>query len=304
VFSRLADLSFLPGEALARAWPLVFVAIFVAAICTLTERRGNSVLGLRNAGTTLGLQGHHRICATALLAVVSMLGLLPIAWIVGHGLLGSGGGASGIASAGDALLNSLLYASIGATCMLFIAVPAGYLWSLRPGAGNIVSLPLLIGLTLPAVILGLGLVVAWNRPATQWVYHGLGIVLLGFLARYLYPIVRCTKLGFDRLPDTWLDAARIHQGSVWRRLIHVILPASLSIVATAWTLGFLLVLRDMDTSIIFYPPGGECLPVRALTLEANSPLGLTAATACVQVFVTALALLLLAKSTRFQRRFW
>ncbi len=59
----------------------------------------------------------------------------------------------------------------------------------------------------------------------------------------------------------------------------------------------------MDTSIIFYPPGGETLPVRALTLEANSPPGLTAASASLQVMVTALALILLALSGRLLRRF-
>jgi ABC-type Fe3+ transport system permease subunit len=303
VFSRLADLSFLPFEALARAWPLVFVAVAVAAACYLVERRGHSALGLRDAGATDWLQGTQRVGAAALLVVVATLGTLPIGSLVGRGIFEVGGGVTGMAGALDSMGNSLLYATVGATCMLLIAVPAGYLWSRRPRAGYVVSLPLLVGLTLPAVVLGLGLVIAWNRPATQWIYQGIGIVLLGLMARYLYPVVRTAKLGFDRLPGTWLDAARIHQGSLWRRLVRVILPASLPIVATAWTLGFLLVLRDMDTTIIFYPPGGECLPVRALTLEANAPPGLTAATAGVQVLVTAAALLLLSGSARLQRRF-
>ncbi|MBW1808723.1 MAG: iron ABC transporter permease [Deltaproteobacteria bacterium] len=303
VFNRLADLSFLPFDALARAWPLVFVAVAVAAVCYLTERRGHAALGLRDAGATNWLQGSQRLGAATLLVLVATLGMLPIGSLVIRGFFGPGGGVTGMTAAGNALGNSLLYATLGATCMLGIAVPAGYLWSRNPKVGHFVSLPLLVGLTLPAVVLGLGLVIAWNQPATQWIYQGIGIVLLGLLARYLYPIVRTAKLGFDRLPDTWLEAARIHQGSLLRRLVFVIIPASLPIIATAWTLGFLLVQRDMDTTIIFYPPGGECLPVRALTLEANAPAGLTAATAGLQVIVTALALGLLSMSARLQRRF-
>ncbi len=303
VFSRLADFSFLPGEALARAWPLVFVAIAVAAACYLSEQKGHASLGLRDAGASDWMGGAQRVAAIACLAIVASLGTLPIGMLLGRGFFAQGGGSAGMAAAGHALANSLLYATVAATCMLLLAVPAGYLWSRRPRLGHLLSLPLLVGLVLPAVVLGLGLVIAWNQPATQWIYQGTGIVLLGLLARYLYPIVRATKLGFDRLPNSWLEAARIHQGSWWRRLTFVILPASLPIVATAWTLAFLLVLRDMDTSIIFYPPGGETLPVRALTLEANSPPGLTAASASLQVMVTALALILLALSGRLLRRF-
>ncbi|MBW2703711.1 MAG: iron ABC transporter permease [Deltaproteobacteria bacterium] len=302
VFSRLADFSFLPGEALARAWPLIFVAIAVAAACYLTEHKGHAALGLRDGSASDWMRGRQRNAAIACLSVAASLSALPIGILLGRGFFAQSGGVEGMAAAGHALANSLLYATLAATFMLLIAVPAGFLWSRRPKAGHLLSLPLLVGLVLPAVVLGLGLVIAWNQPATQWIYQGTGIVLLGLLARYLYPIVRAAKLGFDRLPKTWLEAARIHQGSWWRRLAFVILPASLPIVATAWTLAFLLVLRDMDTSIIFYPPGGESLPVRALTLEANAPPGLTAASASLQVMVTALALILLTASGRLSRR--
>jgi iron(III) transport system permease protein len=50
----------------------------------------------------------------------------------------------------------------------------------------------------------------------------------------------------------------------------------------------LLCLRDLDTTLMVYPPGGETLAVRILTLEANAPPAQTAALALLQVGLSAL----------------
>ncbi|MEW6270640.1 MAG: hypothetical protein AB1689_15255, partial [Thermodesulfobacteriota bacterium] len=53
---------------------------------------------------------------------------------------------------------------------------------------------------------------------------------------------------------------------------------------------FVFALRDLETPVLFYPPGGEPLTVRIFTLEANAPTAVVAALATVQVVVTALVL--------------
>ena len=50
----------------------------------------------------------------------------------------------------------------------------------------------------------------------------------------------------------------------------------------------LLCLRDLDTTLAIYPPGGETLAVRILTLEANAPPAQTAMLALLQVGLSVL----------------
>jgi iron(III) transport system permease protein len=49
-------------------------------------------------------------------------------------------------------------------------------------------------------------------------------------------------------------------------------------------------LRDLESAVLFYPPGGEPLTVRLFTLEANGPTAVVAALAVTQVAMTAVAL--------------
>jgi len=61
-------------------------------------------------------------------------------------------------------------------------------------------------------------------------------------------------------------------------------------IAAAFLLTFVFCLRDLETAVLFYPPGGEPLTVRVFTLEANGPAGVVAALALVQVLIAAAVL--------------
>jgi iron(III) transport system permease protein len=61
-------------------------------------------------------------------------------------------------------------------------------------------------------------------------------------------------------------------------------------VAFAWLLALVFCLRDLESAVLFYPPGGEPLTVRLFTLEANGPTAVVAALAVTQIAMTAAAL--------------
>jgi iron(III) transport system permease protein len=46
---------------------------------------------------------------------------------------------------------------------------------------------------------------------------------------------------------------------------------------------FAFCLRDLETAVMYYPPGGEPLTVRIVTLEANGPGAVVAGLALVQL---------------------
>ena len=61
-------------------------------------------------------------------------------------------------------------------------------------------------------------------------------------------------------------------------------------MAAAWLLAFVFCLRDLETAVLFYPPGSAPLTVRILTLEANGPEAVVAALALIHAALVAGAL--------------
>jgi len=295
VFSRLADLSYAPAQATLRCLPLLFIAALVAAACQHIDRRARGSLGLRVRRIAPALLPSGLLWAGRLLAVLLALAtVLSLATLATNGIAGPGGGLGALAASLPALANSLTYATTAALVMLVVAAPLGFYWSHSRAPATLATLPLLLGLVLPGVVLALGLVIQWNRPATSWLYGGTTVAVLGLVGHYLYLPLRAAKLGFDRFPRAWIDAARLPGRGPWQRLRTIYLPLSRRVLLTAGLLGLLLGLRDVDTLIVLYPPGGQTLTIRTLTLEANSPAGLTAAAALLQVGTTATLLWLLA----------
>jgi iron(III) transport system permease protein len=71
-----------------------------------------------------------------------------------------------------------------------------------------------------------------------------------------------------------------------------VIPIHGRAIAAAWLLAMVFCLRDLETAVLYYPPGGETLPVRIFTLEANGPPAAVAALAVLHVAITATVLAL------------
>jgi len=68
----------------------------------------------------------------------------------------------------------------------------------------------------------------------------------------------------------------------------------------AWLVGFIFCLRDLDITMIVYPPAHDTLPVRIFTLMANSPEEVIAALSMIMVAITLLPLGTLALITKYR----
>jgi iron(III) transport system permease protein len=63
-------------------------------------------------------------------------------------------------------------------------------------------------------------------------------------------------------------------------------------IAGTFLLALIFALRDLETAVLYYPPGRQPLTVRIFTLEANGPPGVVAALAVLHVALTLAALAL------------
>ncbi len=178
---------------------------------------------------------------------------------------------------GGSLLRSLAWGAAGATLLLV----GGALLALCLEAGRHAA-ALLDGaatalFVLPGTVIGVGLVVAWNRPWAGAVRGTAAILLLGYLARYLAVPAWITGAALARVPRSLDEAARVAGAGPWRRALAVRLPLAGRGLAAAWLLAYVFCLRETTVSMLAYPPGNDPVTVRLFTLMANGDPAMVAA---------------------------
>lgn len=290
LLARLGAIDYAPGEALRLAVPLLVLALgLLGAERALARRVSVPSLGPNLAVRPTLPLGRWRAPLSLLTAIVVAASLLPI---LGLALVAARGAPSELAGwLGGSLGNSIRSAVIASTMVLALAVVLGHaLARARPHARVLDGLGVL-GFVTPGALLGVGLITLWNRAATHFVYASAAIIVLGYTARYAAIGVRSMAISVAQSPPALEDAAAVSGASFWRRLRRIVVPLHIRGALTAWLLTFVFCLRDTDTSVLFYPPGGEPLTVRILTLEANGPPEVVAGLALVQIGVTAAVLL-------------
>jgi len=180
--------------------------------------------------------------------------------------------------AGDSIVRSLLYASMGAAVLTVIGFFLGYIVHTRAVRfwRSVDSLTVFL-FALPGTVIGLGLIGLWNRPATNFIYGTFLIIILGYVARYSAVAGRIMVSAFAQIPSSMEEAAQL-AGAGWpRRMISIIAPLSRRGLAGCWLVSFIFCLRETGISMMVYPPGHDTVTVRTFTLMANSPAGLIAA---------------------------
>ena len=114
----------------------------------------------------------------------------------------------------------------------------------------------------PGVVLAIALVYSLNRPAFDWLYRGVGIVVLAWTIRYAAPGWNVIARAMRTKDRDLTDAARLEGASGWQSFRHVCWPQVAPTVLVAGYLTYLLCLWDVETLTIVQPPGAETLASR------------------------------------------
>ena len=294
VFARLGGVDFAPGEAVALCLPLVPVlAALLVAERHFAGRRAFAVLGARTGQRRSFWVASRRQRGPGLAAIwlLALLPAGPLAALGWRALAGPGTDLPAVLGwAGSAPWSSLAAAATCATLASAIALVAGHAAARGRKAALGLDATALLGFILPAAILGIGLMTTWNRGATQAVYGTMAIIVLAFTARYAVVALRVAATSFGQIPIELEQAAAVSGATYGRRLFRILVPLNARGLAAAWLATFVFCLRDLETAVLLYPPGGETLTVRIFTLEANGPAAVVAGLALLQIVLTAVPL--------------
>jgi iron(III) transport system permease protein len=287
ILARLGGIDFAPEEALALSLPLIAFALALFAVeWSLARRFRAPSLAWRSSRPRLVLGGSRRVAGALVWGWVGLT-LLPLLVLLAHGLPALPELDRWLAGS---VANSLISACSAATIIAVLAGTAG--WAIgrdRPGSRALDALAFL-GFAMPSALLGVALINLWNRPTTGTIYGSLAIVVLGYVCRYAAVGVRTVTASVLRTSASTEEAAATVGAGFVRRLRWIIVPEQRRALLGAWLLAFVFSLRDLETPVLFYPPGAEPLMVRIFTLEANAPGAVVAALATTQVVMTALVL--------------
>jgi iron(III) transport system permease protein len=191
----------------------------------------------------------------------------------------------------DSIIRSLVYASIGATCLIVFGFFLGYLLERKatrlPYAIDSIAIFLF---ALPGAVIGIGLSGLWNTPETNFIYASMGIIIFGYIAQYTALGERMMAATFSHIPRSMEEAAQIAGAGWFRRLSGVLIPLAKRGIIATWIICFIFCLRDIGISMMVYPPAHDTLPVRIFTLMANSPEDVISALCVIMIMITLLPL--------------
>jgi iron(III) transport system permease protein len=177
-----------------------------------------------------------------------------------------------------------------------IAVWVGYARG-RAGrrAGAFTDVLLVVLFAVPSTVVGVGLIGVWNRAGVVGDLYGTdGMLLLGYLARFLPVAALAMAAGIRYVPVSHEEAAAVGGAGWWRTMVRVVLPQTTPALLVTWAVVFVLAFGELGASILVAPPGESTLPIRIYTIIANAPPAEVAALALLQSAVVLAPLALLA----------
>ncbi len=281
------------NSATAAAAPLGIITIVVLIIERLFLRKKTFVSGTmepekKMAIVPLGKYKPYFLIGVSILAFV--LVVAPLCVLLCKSLSLSAYVEAFVHSTGS-IMRSLLYASIGASCLVVFGFFLGYILDRKAlrlyYAVDSIAVFLF---ALPGAVIGIGLLNLWNTPGTNFVYASMTIVIFGYIAQYTALGERIMAATFPYVSRSMEEATQIAGAGWYRRVFKVLVPLVKRGMIATWLICFIFCLRDVGITMMVYPPAHDTLPVRTFTLMANSPDNVISALCMIMIVIILLPL--------------
>jgi iron(III) transport system permease protein len=249
-----------PGRAVATALPLVALTLATLVPALALRRKGAMAsLGADFRQPEPLALGRWKWPAFAFCLALLALGCgVPVARLAWE----AGGGPKGFEAARLAesfrlaiersredLRNSIVWALAAASLCAAAGLVIGHALE-RSRRGRWLEPLVLVPLAVPAILLGIGVIVLWNHDATARFYDGPGAAILLLAGRFApFPILIVSG-AVAALDPRLEEAARLAGAGPAERLARIVAPALRSSVAGGWVLVFVLALRELDATIL------------------------------------------------------
>jgi iron(III) transport system permease protein len=202
---------------------------------------------------------------------------------------------------GNALTNSLIYASVALGLTIVAGTALGYYVSRRSGPlARMLDLLIMIPYVVPGTVLGIGYAQVFNGPPL-FLTGTASIIAMVYFVRKLPYMMRASSSIVYQI-DRNLEEASLNLGvppgqGFFRIMVPLMRPGVLAGASIAWVEIF----NELSASIVLYTGATRTLPIAAYQQSLGGDVGMAAAYATMLIVVTAAALTLFMLASRGQK---
>lgn len=283
------------ARATALAAPLLAVVLAIVVVGSraadalmLSSRR--TAMAQRPPTALVRLAAHVTLVGVAIGALVLPLSIL--AWDAAMGARSS------VDGSGAATLASLLLASASALLVTALSAVLGHARGAVRRGGWWLDAVCAWLFAVPGTVVGVGLILVWNRPGLDGIYGTPAILIVANLARFLPLGVLLVAAAGRQISPSLEEAAALAGASWFRRWRRIWLPQMRNALIAVGGLTFVFAFGELGTAVLVAPPGLMTLPVHVYTVVANAPPGELARLALVQAAAGLAGVVLLARVSR------
>jgi len=199
-------------------------------------------------------------------------------------------------TAGSEIAQSILIAAVAATGLAVLGLSVSYWTRYRGAVANAaVHAGALVPFAVSGPVLGIGLILLWNRPGPAGaVYGSIAVVVLAVAARFAFFAEAGVGVALRHIDPNLEAAAALAGVPLWRRVTCIVVPIAFPSLVAVWGLCFVLALQELDVTVLVCPPGTTPLPVRLFTLMHYGPSRLVSALCVLMVCLVLLSAALVA----------
>ncbi|WP_085992383.1 ABC transporter permease [Oceanobacillus senegalensis] len=200
----------------------------------------------------------------------------------------------------DPVRNSLIMSFIACIGVFVFGIITSYALVKRKFVGkNLLDILVMIPWVLPATVVGMNMVLAFNEPSVfsfgQVLVGTFWILPLAYFIRFIPLVVRSTTAVLEQMDDSIEEAAQ-NLGAKWfytfrRVVIPIILPGVLS----GTLLAFVQAVGEFPTSVLLYTLGNRPISIEIMNQLRMFNMGQAAAYGMIQVGLIAIVMIISSK---------
>jgi iron(III) transport system permease protein len=159
----------------------------------------------------------------------------------------------------DATINSLVLAIVIPIVCIVLGLVVVYVSDrLRMPTSGAMSYVATAPMALPGLVLGMGILLLFIHTP---LYLTLGIIGVGLVSVSLTHAVRLISNGFRQIDASLEEASQVSGASRLRTVVQILVPLIRPSIYAAYSLIFVLTIRELNVPIVLYSPNSEVLAV-------------------------------------------
>ncbi|HEX5077586.1 MAG TPA: iron ABC transporter permease [Geminicoccaceae bacterium] len=193
----------------------------------------------------------------------------------------------------DVITNSFLFSLTAVALIVVLGTLIGYLLARRENVlTGALDGTLMIPYIVPGVVLGLGFVVAFNRPPLLLTGTALIIILILFIRRLPYAVRSSTAI-LRQIKGSIEEAAISLGAPPGRAFLRVTLPLMLPGVVAGALLSFITAINELSSTLVLYVGRTMTMPVRIYLSVLDGEFGTAAALSTILLVTTGMAVFII-----------